>query len=717
MSKAEKMRARLATMAKEREDFVAQKQQLEAEMRNSSLGKPLPSMAAAGGGVVDQQSVSGEDSTAIVASAPSNASTPRPQLRRRPSGVGIDSSSPSSSQAQLSPYNSSQNLQVGANPTLIIPGGTRVSEWAYSVNMSMTGDSPPVVKVNEVYETVRNLGRGAFGDVFLCRNIEDSRMFADKTIFCEKESLLTDVLRELFFLRKYRHPYIIDIHDGFVIAQPRVLHIIMSYCEAGDLGKVISLHRKNKSNIAEVQACKWMLQIALAMAFLHENGVLHRDLKPCNVMLTEGGELCKVCDFGLALEASGDDAALPTSEAGTPYYTAPEMIQGKNYSFPADCWSFGVMIHELLALSRPFEGASTADLVKAILLEAPPSCPAHYSESLRCMVLGFLVKDPAARMGFAGLLTESPLAARVSALPQSYRPKALEERIKRAHVKHLVGQIEMLTQSKKSSLRGMPSPSLAAAEAAAAEPAIVIVTGGGSADLISSVVVTKGTSTSPFQAIRKTLSGPNSGSNTPTQLLRKRQSEGRIAEGNSEEEFPDSTGQGSGAIAGCGEEPKVVETSVGTDNSPGASVRAQTHYIDSQQPPHTGSEKSSFSSSSSIPGIDAEVVVLVPHPPDVPHPAKGNNNTNSVVIGASSEGIAQPHRGVESLPGIPSTSATLEGEALTKQPAVEDYEKSGVDSDKTALAMTRGESTASLSRKVKNLHDALLLDQQIADSR
>jgi len=464
MSKTEKMRARRATMAKEREDFVAQKSALEAEMKASSLGKLAPAAVA-------------EQQEALELASGATGGPRPPLLKRRSSGVGF-SDTPTSSQSQLTPYNSSSNLLSNAVP---MPGGSRISDWAFSsiVSMDAATDAPPVVKVNEVYETVRNLGRGAFGDVFLVRNVEDSRLFADKTIFCEKESLFADILRELFFLRKYRHPYIIDIQDGFVIAQPRVLHIIMSYCEAGDLGKVITLHRRNKSSISEAQAFKWMLQIALAMAFLHENGVLHRDLKPCNVMLTEGGEVCKVCDFGLALEASPSEGGgtaqfQSSSEAGTPYYTAPEMVQGKKYSFPADCWSYGIMIHELLALSRPFEGAATADLVKAILLNAPPPCPAHYSDVLRSLVLGFLVKDPASRLGFAGLLTDTPLVSRVSAIPQSYRPKALEERIKRAHVKQLVGQIEVLAQAKNSSLKGMPQPSLAAAEAAAAVPAIVV---------------------------------------------------------------------------------------------------------------------------------------------------------------------------------------------------------------------------------------------------
>lgn len=70
-------------------------------------------------------------------------------------------------------------------------------------------------------------------------------------------------------------------------------------------------------------------------------------------------------------------------QAGTPYYTAPEMIQRANYSSPADCWSFGVILHQLLALERPFDGSSTADLVKAILTVEPPLLPSHYSEEIK----------------------------------------------------------------------------------------------------------------------------------------------------------------------------------------------------------------------------------------------------------------------------------------------------------------------------------------------
>lgn len=112
---------------------------------------------------------------------------------------------------------------------------------------------------------------------------------------------MKDTLREVRFLRVNRHPCIIDVHDGFMTSQPRLLFIVMPYCEGGDLDGLIKITKKAKSNISEDKIIKWSIQIALAIHFLHENNVIHRDLKPNNVMLTEGGDLIKVVDFGLAM--------------------------------------------------------------------------------------------------------------------------------------------------------------------------------------------------------------------------------------------------------------------------------------------------------------------------------------------------------------------------------------------------------------------------------
>ena len=169
----------------------------------------------------------------------------------------------------------------------------------------------------------------------------------------------------------------------FRVLYRRVVHIVMHYCESGTLASVIQSAKKNKSSISETQIMKWTIQLALAMHFLHSNNTLHRDLKPMNVMLTEGGDLLKLADFGLALDMGDASDKEKFDEAGTPYYTAPEMIQRESYSFPADCWSFGIILHQLMALERPFEGSSTADLVRAILSAEPPPLPPHYSDELK----------------------------------------------------------------------------------------------------------------------------------------------------------------------------------------------------------------------------------------------------------------------------------------------------------------------------------------------
>lgn len=196
----------------------------------------------------------------------------------------------------------------------------------------------------------------------------------------------------------------------------RVLHIAMSYCEAGDLGKIISSTRKNNGSVPEAQVLKWMAQIALALEFVHSNSFIHRDLKPCNVLLCEGGQYVKLGDFGLALEVKAGGGGAGNTEAGTPLYTAPEIIRSVAYSYPVDCWSFGVMLFELLSLRPPFNGGSTTELVRQIVSEdfQPPPLPEHYSEELKGLCAQLLQRDPGVRITMVEILQHPSFYQKVS---------------------------------------------------------------------------------------------------------------------------------------------------------------------------------------------------------------------------------------------------------------------------------------------------------------
>ena len=250
-------------------------------------------------------------------------------------------------------------IQDSAFPT---PSGPRVSTWAYtgeqvnyyqiirifsifdSNSLPEQGSVPPIVKTYTMYETIRLLGRGAFGEVNLVKCIEDSKLYASKTIYCEKEDYLSASLKEVSFLRSNRHPCIIDVHDVFIVHTPRVLHILMPYCETGSVSKLIESTKKpSGSMIPETVVIKILLQLLLGLQFLHENKVLHRDLKTDNIMLTEGGDMIKIIDFGLAVQLT-DQKSYCQSEAGTPYYMSPELIQNERYAYPADCWALGKLL-------------------------------------------------------------------------------------------------------------------------------------------------------------------------------------------------------------------------------------------------------------------------------------------------------------------------------------------------------------------------------------
>lgn len=439
--------ALLASINADRDAFNKQKKELEAEMTASKNGMKRI-QAGLKNNEIDQELIqSGTEHLAYASPSTTKKGNSTGNTGGRKSSVSTTNRT-----SMFSPTAAASAGGTGAdalNPPIVIPSGARISDWVYTGPIEST---PPVVKTMDIYETVRFVGRGAFGDVNLMKNLENNLLFADKNIYVEKDEDMPFYLEELKFLRLHRHPSIIDVSDGFITAQPRVLHIIMPYAEGGDMAKYISNAKKNNTKISETQIIKWSMQLALALHFLHESGAIHRDLKPSNVMLTEGGELIKLVDFGLAYKCKDGDYCSNATEVGTPYYTPPEMIEGKPYSYPSDCWSFGVLLYELLTFSLPFKGKDTNDLVKAILTGPTPVIPSDRSIEIRNICYGLLNKDPNKRLGMTGVLLSTIFNPRVIQFPQGYRPKSLEERVKRVQIRQLTAQVEMLPFSKKSSM-------------------------------------------------------------------------------------------------------------------------------------------------------------------------------------------------------------------------------------------------------------------------
>jgi len=170
--------------------------------------------------------------------------------------------------------------------------------------------------------------------------------------------------REVDILSSLKHQHIIRYYS--MRSEGEVLSINMEYAAGGTLRDTISACRATGSSttIPSDQFLIWAAELSCALHFVHAAGVIHRDVKCENVFLTADAQI-KLGDFGLSRTISEQDLA--TTMCGTPYYMAPEQVSRKPYHKSADVWSLGVVLFEVLTLSRPFHAADFRTLAQRIL--------------------------------------------------------------------------------------------------------------------------------------------------------------------------------------------------------------------------------------------------------------------------------------------------------------------------------------------------------------
>jgi NIMA (never in mitosis gene a)-related kinase len=212
-------------------------------------------------------------------------------------------------------------------------------------------------------ERVRVLGSGSFGCAVLMRSPSGTFLVA-KEMPAEQEN-------EVAVLRKLRHPAIIGFVD---VARTRAgITILLEYADGGDLEGALNARRESHgAPLEEDRVLRLFAQVLCALAYLHERSVLHRDLKPRNILIV-GEDSVRLADFGVAKET---DDMLALSRVGTPYYMAPEILHGRPYGPAADLWSAGVVLFEVATLERPFEAQSFPALaIKVLHAEVPVPQP------------------------------------------------------------------------------------------------------------------------------------------------------------------------------------------------------------------------------------------------------------------------------------------------------------------------------------------------------
>ena len=249
------------------------------------------------------------------------------------------------------------------------------------------------------YQLIRELGKGASGKVYLAEDPFNKRKVAIKVAFPEALKHHEDgafyksmFLNEAALAGKLNHPHITQIYDAVV--EDKYSYIVMEYVEGGTLEKFC----KPENLLEPREVAEIIFKCVRALAFAQTLGLTHRDIKPGNILHSDGTEI-KIADFGAAINKISDRTII--TNVGSPAYMAPELVTGAaQASHLTDIYALGVVMYYMLAGKLPFAGANTMSVIYQIVNTEPDPPSAHrqgISPELQTIVMKAMAKDPANR--------------------------------------------------------------------------------------------------------------------------------------------------------------------------------------------------------------------------------------------------------------------------------------------------------------------------------
>ncbi|CAD8066155.1 unnamed protein product [Paramecium sonneborni] len=254
----------------------------------------------------------------------------------------------------------------------------------------------------EYYRKIELKGKGSYGQAILVQSKQDRKFYIMKIIDASKFDMKEkeNALNEIDVLKNLHHPCIIEYRESFV-DKNKYLCIVMDYAEEGTLYQRLEQQKQKQEQLEESQIIEWFTQICLAVKYIHDRRIIHRDIKTQNIFISKGE--IKLGDFGISKSLINSEDLCQTA-IGTPYYISPEVCQRIPYDFKSDIWSLGCMLYEMMALKHAFDAKTMEGLVLKIISGKYQPIPTCYSQELIQLLKDILHIDPQKRLNINQIL-------------------------------------------------------------------------------------------------------------------------------------------------------------------------------------------------------------------------------------------------------------------------------------------------------------------------
>ena len=260
-------------------------------------------------------------------------------------------------------------------------------------------------KINDRYKIIKNVGEGGMANVYLAYDTILDRNVAIKVLrgdLAADEKFVRRFQREALSASSLAHPNIVEVYD--VGEDSGQYYIVMEYVEGKHLKALI----KKRGTLTVSEVIDIMIQITEGLAQAHDSYIIHRDIKPQNILILENG-LVKITDFGVAMAINSTQLTQTNSVMGTVHYLPPEQASGKGSTLKSDIYSLGILMYELLCGQLPYKGDNAVEIALKHLKEEMPSIKEklpNLPQSVENVILKSIAKNPKNRYNDAREMNE-----------------------------------------------------------------------------------------------------------------------------------------------------------------------------------------------------------------------------------------------------------------------------------------------------------------------